>query len=971
MQRQALVVVLLLAALFSLLPVLTVSQQEIMLWQAATALSHQDYAQAESLAAPLLVADPENYSAALIAGDAASGLHEHERAIQYYESIPASAGDHYLLAQLGLGERWLKLGDIKKSEDSFADVLSQWPDHFLANKRYSYLMQIQGRNWESVLPVMRMIRQGLFGATELHIIGSPPNHFLLDERMLELVESVDPEGVKHLMAKAKNAVLLHETDDARSYYEEIFAKEPGSIEAFIQLGRMYLDAGDQQAFLSLEQRRPHGAEEHASTWKNRGIYATQSNDYPAAARAYWEALSRSPHRVETSYLLSQVLVELGEQELADIVGERGRKLAFIELTIPEFYDDPTPERTKTLYDEFSKLQRHWEAAAICEFALRYYRTPLDWVPEALKQSAIHLRESDAELFPLGELDQLAKLENFPVPDLTLEGTPQEQKLSLAELPEIKFEDRASDVGIDFTYFNGSLSTRGMEHIFETTGGGIVTLDYDLDYWPDLYLTQGAAIWEGDDRVRTIDRLYRNRKSNFADTTLQASLGDADFGQGATCGDFNNDGFPDIYVCNLRGNRFYENNGDGTFTEITEQTKTAGDEWSLSSVIADLNGDQLPDLYVVNYLDREAVFEQRCKKNGEPLTCAPTMFPAAQDRVYLNQGNGLFSEVTDEAGIIVPEGKGLAILAADFDRTGRISLFIGNDTSPNFLFSNQTVDPQQLRFTEAGLLSGLALDGSGRSQATMGLAYGNISGSLESELFLTNFFGFANTYYEHESPGQFVDRTRLARLYDPSVQTLGFGTEFLDVDLNGELDLFVTNGHVDRSFATGHPDEMSPQMFYNSGAGSFELIAGAAIGDYFARKFLGRTVSRLDWNRDGKADLCVLHLYSPVALLTNETSRTGNFVKLHLKGTNSSRDAVGTSVRIKVADREDEFQLVAGDGYMTSNERHILIGLGEYQEIDEMQITWPDQTVQVYLDITAGREYLAIETDDQLLELIKQ
>ncbi|MCA8999705.1 MAG: CRTAC1 family protein, partial [Planctomycetaceae bacterium] len=506
--------------------------------------------------------------------------------------------------------------------------------------------------------------------------------------------------------------------------------------------------------------------------------------------------------------------------------------------------------------------------------------------------------------------------------------------------------------------------RGMEHIFETTGGGTVAFDYDLDSWPDLYFTQGAPIWEGDDDVLKPDALFANRTGRAVLVTDPAGLGDTGFGQGATSGDIQNDGFPDLYVCNLYGNRFYENNGDGTFSEITDQTKTAGDQWSLSSVIVDLNRDSLPDLYVVNYLKRDAVFNQRCKRNGEPLTCAPTMFPAEQDRLYVNKGDGTFEEMTQTSGIVQPDGKGLAILAGDLDDSRRISLYIGNDTTADFFLKNQTDLGGKPVFREAGLISGLALDGAGRSLATMGIAAGDIDRSGSLDLFVTDFYETSNVLYLQEAPGQFVDSTKRAGLYEPSIPLLGFGTEFVDADLDGELDLFVTNGHVDRTFATGEPDEMPPQFYRGRPGVRFELLSSGRLGTYFEGKYLGRSVSRLDWNRDGRDDLSVLHLYTPVGLLVNESDVAGHFLKLFLKGRTVDRDAIGTKVTVYAGDDVWHHQLVAGDGYMTTNERQITVGLGDHAQADRVLIQWMDGTTTELFNLQGDSTFLIDQSELQ-------
>jgi len=600
------VLAIFIALMVALGPVCFANTQQRLLRQAVQALNARDFDESERLANVILERDSNAFLASLIAGDAAAGLHAHQRAIDYFKMVPEDAGEFGIRAQLGLGERWLKLGNMERAERCFHFVLERWPDHFLANKRYAYLMQVQGRSWESVGPSMRMIRQGLFGATEIHIVGCPENRFLLDKRYLELSAKNFPNDFRPILSKARLAVLKNDTQAAEKLLTEVVARNVEVISPYAQLGRIYLESGRDADYLAIEDKLPPGADVNSRVWLNRGLWALRNNQTKAAGHCFFEVLQRTPHHVEANYLVSQILVQLGEKEIAEKIGQRAKILARIELSIPEFYEEPTEERMQALIRDFVSLDRYWEAAAICDFARRFHLVTPAWAKAGLTRFGHTLRASDAALFPKDSLAALKFLKEYPLPNFSEAAiVPGESKDSRTPHASFRFEDRASEVGLDFTYFNGSLSTRGMEHIFETTGGATVAMDFNQDQWPDMYFTQGAAIWEGDDAVKRNDKLFRNDDGNFLDVTTQAGLGDPDFGQGATAGDYNNDGFVDLYVCNLTGNRFYENNGDGTFTEITTATNTAGDEWSLSCVLADLNGDSL-QRFICRELSRSSI-----------------------------------------------------------------------------------------------------------------------------------------------------------------------------------------------------------------------------------------------------------------------------------------------------------------------------------------------------------------------------
>jgi hypothetical protein len=530
----------------------------------------------------------------------------------------------------------------------------------------------------------------------------------------------------------------------------------------------------------------------------------------------------------------------------------------------------------------------------------------------------------------------------------------------------RFTDVAASAGLRFQYFTGAVAATRGKRMYEFTGGGIAVLDYDGDGWPDLYLTQGCAWPPREGAAEHLDRLYRNRgDGTFEDVTERAGLREARFSQGVTVGDFDNDGHPDLYVANIGANRLFRNHGDGTFEDVTELSGTAGNRWTTSCLLADLNGDTWPDIYAVNYLSGDDLFDRICEAPGGQLEiCPPHIFAAAQDQLYINLGDGRFEEQTDSAGIAIPQGKGLGIVAADFEGSGRLSLFIANDAVPNFYFVNQT--PQRggkLAFVEQGLASGLALNASGNPQACMGIAAGDADQDGRLDLFVTNFYQESNTLYLQQAPNLFADATRAAGLEEPSFLMLGFGTQFLDGDLDGRPDLVVANGNVGEDPELRIPYRMRPQYFANLGgeAGArFAELPAAKAGPYFAGEYLGRGLARLDWNRDGREDFAVTHLDAPAALLSNETPRKHHFLALHLRGVASDRDAIGSTVRVTAGARTWVRQLTAGDGYQASNQRMLLFGLGSEAQVQQVEIRWPSGGVQTYADLPVDREWLLIE-----------
>ena len=563
------------------------------------------------------------------------------------------------------------------------------------------------------------------------------------------------------------------------------------------------------------------------------------------------------------------------------------------------------------------------------------------------------------------------LSHFPLSDGDDAGSFPSSRAETSDDQNVRFIDEAGVAHLDFRYFNDEDPDTPASRPFEFTGGGVAVLDYDGDGWPDVYLTQGCVWPPQPDQQDHLDRLFRNLgEGRFRDVTLEAGLIEDSYSQGVTVGDYNSDGHPDLYVANLDTNRLFRNNGDGTFTDVTLESGTGGDRWTTSCLMADLNGDAWPDIYAVNYLTGSDVFERICRTSqGRPRLCTPNDFEPAQDQMYLNLGDGRFEEWTEEGGILTPYGKGLGIVAVDLAESGRLDLFIANDTDRNGLFVNTTPAAGEMPlFRDDAIDSGLAFDQNGLPQACMGVAVGDADGDGLIDLFVTNYYQEANTLYLQQQGNLFRDATREAGLRESSLPMLGFGTQFLDGERDGFPDLICVNGHVEDLRERGVPYQMRPQFFRNLGAGRFAELSATSLGPYFQQERLGRGLARLDWNRDGLEDVVVSHLDASAALLTNRTTNVGHYFALQLRGTKSSRDGLGTTVALKAGDRRWVQQLTAGDGYQASNERQLIFGLGTLEQIDDLTIRWPSGLQQLFSKPQIDSTMIAVEGRASLLRL---
>ncbi len=504
---------------------------------------------------------------------------------------------------------------------------------------------------------------------------------------------------------------------------------------------------------------------------------------------------------------------------------------------------------------------------------------------------------------------------------------------------LELVDVAAERGLEFTYFNGQ---SGFKYLIESMGGGIGILDFDNDGWPDGYFPQGSSFptaWQGQPLASRpaegtyLDQLLRNRDGrSFENVTSAARLVEDDYSQGLAIGDVNSDGFVDVVVANVGRNRLFLNQGDGTFVDATQAWGLDAVEMSSSAALADLDHDGHLDLYIVNYVDGFRV----CRDTqGNISTCSPQNFLGVPDRLYRNNGQGGWEDVTQSSGVLAENGKGLGVVISDLDDDGWEDIYVANDSTPNFLFQNLG----GMRFRELGLSSGAALSDEGQAQAGMGIAAADLNGDQRTDLFVTNYYLETNNLYENQGALSFVDQAGRSGLATPSKNMLGFGTQAEDLDADGWPDLFVANGHIDNFVARREPWKMPPQLFQGTGGGKFSP-AGASAGSYFQSAYLGRGVASLDWNRDGRQDLVVVHQDRAAALLENRTTNAYRSLAVRLIGTVSNRDAIGARVTVRGGERVQRRGIHGGDGFYCSNQRQLSFGLGPAVSVVDIDVEWP-------------------------------
>jgi hypothetical protein len=524
----------------------------------------------------------------------------------------------------------------------------------------------------------------------------------------------------------------------------------------------------------------------------------------------------------------------------------------------------------------------------------------------------------------------------------------------------RFVDAIAGSGIDFRHENG---ITGKCQYLEIMGAGVGIFDYDGDGLLDLYFVNGQKLQGPPDPAIT-NRLYRNEGAwKFRDVTAAAGVGDAGYGQGCCAGDYDNDGDSDLYVSNYGPNVLYRNNGDGTFSDATADAGVADAGWGQTSSFLDYDRDGWLDLYLQNYLRSKPPddFEAFIYIGGRKVLDYPSPlgFPGAQSRLLRNQRNGTFRDVTQEAGLIKPDGKGMGVACADLNDDGFTDIFVANDTAEDYLFLNRGDG----RFDDAGLAAGVAFNAAGVPTASMGVDAGDVDGDGLPDLIVPCLRQQFFTLFRNRG-GYFEDATAASGLSRATASATGFSANFIDYDNDGDLDLFFANGGVRRN--EGAPPDASYRDSYgmralllaNDGKGRFTDVSERA-GPYFQALRIGRGSAVGDLDNDGDLDLVVSHLADGPALLRNDTPGAGRWLSLSLRGRGGRRDPLGARVRLAAGGRSWRAELHGRVAYLSQSDRRLHFGLGAAAAVDRIEIRWPDGETQALERLEPGRE-IAIE-----------
>lgn len=530
--------------------------------------------------------------------------------------------------------------------------------------------------------------------------------------------------------------------------------------------------------------------------------------------------------------------------------------------------------------------------------------------------------------------------------------------TLAPAQAITFRDITSQAGIHFIHNNGAF---GKKWLPETMGPGCAFIDYDNDGWPDILLVNGTD-WPGHSKAgaTTLKLYHNNHNGTFTDVTSKAGLAVSFFGMGVAVGDYDNDGFEDIFITAVGQSHLFHNNGNGTFTDVTKSAGLWGpNEFSTSAAWVDYDRDGKLDLVVANYVQWSEQGDLYCTLDGTHKSyCTPESYKGTSVRLWHNLGNGHFEDATQKAGLADPTSKSLGIAILDLNNDGWPDLFITNDTQPNKLYVNK----KNGTFEERAVPSGVAFSEDGVARAGMGVDTADYDRSGGASLIITNFSNQMLSLYHNEGNGLFVDEAPSSEVGRATLLTLGFGCFFFDYDNDGWPDIFVADGHIENEIERVQKRVSyaePPHLFRNLGHGKFEEIT-AKMGAGFASPKVARGAAYADIDNDGTLDVLLMTNGGPPHLYSNEGG-TNQSLRIKLVGTKSNRDGIGAIVRISAGGEKQWQMLRSGSSYLSSSELVLTFGLGSKTNVDSIEIQWPSGQVDKLSNTSSGQTVTIAES----------
>jgi enediyne biosynthesis protein E4 len=515
---------------------------------------------------------------------------------------------------------------------------------------------------------------------------------------------------------------------------------------------------------------------------------------------------------------------------------------------------------------------------------------------------------------------------------------------------VQFKDITAAAGIAFKH----ISSPEKRYIVESMSGGVALFDYDNDGYLDIFFVNSLTVDLVKSGGKTRSALYHNNgDGTFTDVTDKAGVGDIGWGMGVAIGDYNNDGFDDIYVTCLGANHLLKNNGNGTFTDVTQKAGVGESKWSTGAAFVDYDNDGKLDLFVAGYVDFDVNHlpefgkGRTCQFKGVPVQCGPRGLPGAGDKLYHNNGDGTFTDVSKKAGVSDPDGYyGLGVICSDFDDDGLVDIYVANDSTPSFLYHNNGDGT----FKEIGFSSGTAVNENGSEQGSMGVTVGDFDHHGRFSIFKTNFDDDYDTLFRNDGNNSFTDVSYASKEAPATLGYVGWGTKFFDYDNDGWIDLLAVDGHVYPQLPTYRQRNL---VFHNNRDGTFSELAGQ-LGAVFAEKHTGRGAAFGDIDNDGDIDVVINNLDGAPLLLRNDGGNANNSVLIKTIGVKSNRDGIGARVKIVSGDLVQIDEVRSGGSYLSHNDLRLHFGLEKRTKIDSIEVRWPSGAVDKVANLNANK-----------------
>jgi tetratricopeptide (TPR) repeat protein len=925
--------------------------------QAETAFENGEFETAGRLLDQVLQENREYTIALLMRGQVYRELGDQAAAAECWKRIPdrrdRSAVARHLEGSQAFEQRQLSRGEERLRRSKQLDPEYAPPREMLVG---FHSMLLQPKLARRELKELRSVRKWTVSdLARYRTVTGPPEHSEQEiPRLQEFLEN-EPAHVQCRAALVRHLTAAGRFQQAGQVAEQAPALIKGAADLNACVCELHLARGDLAAAGQSAEVCSAGSPT-LNTSRSIGLYSFANSDWQRAADNLKPSYEANPDDREVAYKLGLSLKRIGQSEsgqryleISELLmtsNAEARRLTVVQSTRPRQAHPIVLNIARLL----SNAERFHESVYWYEQALNLVPGDRSAIDEMMKTAQFARESPVANSADEHIVDANTSLQQRAAANQTSPGS------EATVLHNIQLVDEHETAQLDFQY---RPFRTGKKLLLESLGGAVAVMDLDADDWPDLFFPQGCPLPRDPENNVDLNQTFRNRgDGTYTDISAVSGLQDNRYGQGTAAADFNNDGFADLAVGNYGELLLYQNNGDGTFTEIGSKAGVRQEHWTSSIAWGDLNQDGNVDLYVANYLEDA---EKVCRDDrGVFHTCSPENYSAQPDRLFVNHGNRKFEDVTHAAGITGKDGKGIGVIICDLDVDGRDDIYVANDGTANHLYANQTKPgAMSLEFVEIGVMTGSALKQDGAAQAGMGIACADLTGNEKPDLYVTHFRSDCNTLYRNHGALLFTDMTAPAGLVAPTLPMLGFGAQAVDFDLDGWLDLFVANGHIDDYRDEGVDWMMPAQVFRNVRGRLFVDISNSA-GRFFSTKHLGRGVARLDWNRDGRPDIVMVAQDGPVQLLTNRTDTSGHFLNVSLTGTRSNRSAVGARVTVMTGERVLVRQINGGDGFFATNEPICFFGTAYDESIERLVIHWPSGLTQSWDDVDSDTSLRIVE-----------